>query len=376
MPNMYFHKASGQYAVCIARKTHYLGKDKAAAQAKYHQLMVDSNVSKQSKKKSTPMPYRHLCNLFLDDDYMQHEISRFSYNDYRNTLNLFCSMFPGIKTNEIDLTVINKFKRFLLTQKDQGPIKKKKGVSLKRAKKHIMYVKRVINWALESETLTPSAVSFPKLRREILPRKKLPVFLSRDEITRLLSYEDNIPKFCSHKARANIIRTLMVARFILCSGRRIQEVVNLKKKHFNFNTKPKTYQLIGHKTEKSDPKAKVPVLSHEAYKIIKPITDKLQDNDYVFHDENGNQLKITALSQCFKKILKKLNIKNVAFKELRHSFATHMLMCGATLKEVQEFLGHSSVKTTEIYTHVTKEHLEKAINNPEYNKILQPQPLK
>jgi site-specific recombinase XerD len=371
MPKIYFHGASKQYVVCISRKTHYLGKDKKEADANYHQLMLASSKDSPSKQKSTPMPYRQLCDLFLDDDYMQHEISRFSYNDYYRTLILFCNMFPEIKTNELDATVINKFKRFLLTKKDQGPVKKKKGVSLKRAKKNIMYVKRVINWALESETLYPSAVSFPKLRREILPRNKLPVFLSKDEITHLLSYEHNIPKFCNHKAKANILRTLKVARFILCSGRRIQEVVKLKKNHFNFNTKPMSYQLIGHKTEKSDPKAKVPVLSREAYKIIKPITDKIEDDDYIFQDDNGNQLKITALAQCFSKILKNLDIKHVAFKELRHSFATHMLMCGATLTEVQEFLGHASVKTTETYIHVTNEHLEEAINNPEYNKLLQ-----
>ncbi len=373
MPKMYFHASSKQYAVCITtngtQKTHYLGKDKHGAEEKYHKLMLGLT-GNPSSKKSTPIPFRRLCELFLDDDYMQHEISRFSYNDYLRTLILFCKMFPNIKTNEIDLEVISKFKRFLLTKKNQGSVKKKNGVSLKRAKKNIMYVKRVINWALESETLLPTAVSFPKLRREIVPHNKLPVFLSRDEITALLSYKDNIPKYCNKKAKANILRTLEIARFILCSGRRIQEVVNLKKKHFNFNTKPMSYHLVGHKTEKSDPKAKVPVLSDMAYKMIKPITDILEDNDYVFHDGNGKQLKITAVAQCFKKILKNIGIKNVAFKELRHSFATHMLMCGVGLKELQELLGHASSKTTEVYIHVTMEHLATAINNPEYSKML------
>lgn len=369
MPKIYKHKRAKQYAVEIKRVTYYLGKNKTEAEIKYHQLMLANLPHKSIKEKSKPMFYRRLCELFLKDDYMQYEISRFSHDDYVRTLSLFCKMFPNIKTNEIDLTVINKFKRFLLTKKDQGSVKKKTGVSLKRAKKNIMYVKRVINWALETETLHPSAVSFPKLRREILPRNKLPVFLSKDEINRLLSYEDNIPKSCNKKARANILRTLEVARFILCTGRRIQEVVKLKKRHFNFNTKPKSYHVIGHKTEKSDPKAKVYILGKKAYKIIKPITDKIEVGDYIFRDDAGKQLKISALSQCFKKILGSLGIKNVAFKELRHSFATHMLMSGVSLKDVQELLGHASVKTTEIYIHVTMKHLEGAIDNPEFDKL-------
>lgn len=369
MPKIYKHKRAKQYAVEIDRTTHYLGKNKKEAEVKYHQLMIDMKTAEPSRRKSAPMPFNQLCDLFLDDNYMQFEINRFSYNDYVRTLVLFCKMFPKLKTNELDLAVINKFKRFLLTEKDQGSVKKKTGVSLKRAKKNIMYVKRVINWALETETLHPSAVTFPKLRREILPRNKLPVFLSKDEIKRLLSYEDNIQKSCTKKARANILRTLKIARFILCSGRRIQEVVKLKKRHFNFNTKPNSYHVIGHKTEKADPKAKVYVLGKKAYKIIKPITNTLDDNDYIFRDDAGKQLKISALAQCFARILKNLNIRNVAFKELRHSFATHMLMSGVSLKEVQELLGHASVKTTEIYIHVTMEHLEGAIDNPKYDKL-------
>lgn len=366
MPKIFFHKHAKQYTVCINRVTHYLGKDENDAKTKYHQLMLEFQKDNHSRKSPAPMRFSKLCDLFLDDDYMQYEINRFSYQDYVRTLSLFCKMFPDLKSNEIDRIVINKFNRFLLTKKDQGQVKNKRGVSPKRAKKHIMYIKRVLNWALENDVLRPSDFTFPKLKREVYPRK-VPVFLSKDEINALMSYEKNISKFCNKKAHKNTIQTLSIIKFILSTGRRIQEVINLKKKDFDFEMN--VYHVTKHKTEKADPRPKVFVLSKRAKEIIKPLADNINDKDYVFSNEDGSKLKTSALGQRLKRILKNLGIKHIAFKELRHSFATHMLMCGANLKEIQELLGHTSIKSTEVYAHVTNDYLKKAIENPLYNEM-------
>ena len=366
MPKIFFHKHAKQYTVCINRATHYLGKDENDAKTKYHQLMLDFQKGNLSRKGHAPMRFSKLCDLFLDDDYMQHEINRFSYHDYMRTLSLFCKMFPDLKTNEIDRIVINKYIRFLLTKKSQGEVRKKRGISPKRAKKHIMYIKRVLNWALENDVLRPSDITFPKLKREVYPRK-IPVFLTKKEIRTITSYENHIPKFCNKKAEKNTIQTLSIIKFILSTGRRIQEVINLKKKDFNFELN--IYHVTKHKTEKADARPKVFVLSKRAKDIIKPLTDNIHDYDYVFSNYDGSKLKTSALGQRLKRILKNLGIKNIAFKELRHSFATHMLMCGANLKEIQELLGHTSIKSTEIYAHVTNDYLKKAIENPLYNEM-------
>ncbi len=369
MPNMTFNKHAKQYVVYLStnsgRKAFYLGKNKKEATTKYHTILLEHN-KEISQKNISLMPFTWLVDQFLESDYMQNEIHKFSFNDYTYSLSVFCTMFPKIKCNEIDLNVITKYRRYLLTNKDQGSVHKKKGVSPTRARKHIMYIKRVFNWALETGTLKPSDNTFPKLKKETIP-KKTPVFLSEKEIKLLLSYK--APKFSTRKAERNIIRTLSICKFILCSGRRIQEVVNLKKKDFDLESTPAIYQLANHKTSKADPNPKVFVISDELYKQINPIINNISDKDYLFRDNDGNQLKIPALAQCLKKIVSNLSIKNISFRVLRHSFATHMLMCGATLEQIKELLGHSSIKTTEIYAHVTKKYLKEAIDNPKYNEL-------
>ena len=83
----------------------------------------------------------------------------------------------------------------------------------------------------------------------------------------------------------------------------------------------------------------------------------------VFLSKSYNNLDRTAVFRLIKSTGKKLGLSvNLHPHTLRHSAATHMLEGGCDLRTVQEFLGHSSVSTTQIYTKVTKEFLEEAFN--------------
>jgi len=87
-------------------------------------------------------------------------------------------------------------------------------------------------------------------------------------------------------------------------------------------------------------------------------------NDFVFGSNRGRKLTTTSLQKMFRQSLAKTGIiKPATFHSLRHSFATHLLENGTDVRYVQELLGHTNIRTTQIYTQVTNPKL-KNIKSP------------
>jgi len=85
-----------------------------------------------------------------------------------------------------------------------------------------------------------------------------------------------------------------------------------------------------------------------------------QDHPYVFINHRGQQLTSAGVTYLLNQIIKRSTLTtDIHPHMLRHTFATHLLNRGADLRSVQELLGHSSLSTTQIYTHVTREHLQR-----------------
>ena len=85
--------------------------------------------------------------------------------------------------------------------------------------------------------------------------------------------------------------------------------------------------------------------------------------DYVFLNFRGRQLSRVAIFNMIKKQAEIAGIeKSISPHSFRHSFATHLVENGADLRSVQDMLGHESITTTEIYTHLDRKHLEKDLN--------------
>ena len=99
--------------------------------------------------------------------------------------------------------------------------------------------------------------------------------------------------------------------------------------------------------------------------ILKEYLEKYKPGDWLFEgDVPGRHLTERSVQRVFESSCKKAGItKDVSVHTLRHSFATHLLESGTDLRYIQELLGHSSSKTTEIYTHVSTRDL-KRIQSP------------
>ena len=89
-----------------------------------------------------------------------------------------------------------------------------------------------------------------------------------------------------------------------------------------------------------------------------------RNSDFVFDSNRGGKLTTTSLQKMFRKSLSEAKIsKPATFHSLRHSFATHLLENGTDVRYVQELLGHSNIRTTQVYTQVTNPKL-KNIKSP------------
>ena len=198
----------------------------------------------------------------------------------------------------------------------------------------------------------------PKLGR------KLPEVLTVKEIEQLLEQIDlSHPQ--GHRNRA-IIETLYG------SGLRVSELVELTLSNVFF--KENIIRVFG----KGGKHRLVPMGAY-AKKYLEIYIDEIRalqkidskSEDVVFLNRNGKKLTRMMIFTIIKALLPKANIKkNISPHSFRHSFATHLLENGADLRTIQSLLGHESITTTEIYTHLDTKHLKKALERYHPRQLL------
>jgi integrase/recombinase XerD len=199
-------------------------------------------------------------------------------------------------------------------------------------------------------TTDPTALlETPKLKRS------LPDTLSYEEIEAIINQLDlSKPEGGRNKA---ILETMYSC------GLRVSEVVNLKLSNLHLDVG--FIRVIG----KGDKERLVPIGSSAIKYItiyVKDIRVHVQPNkgkeDFVFLNRRGDELTRVMIFLIIKELAKKAGIiKNISPHTFRHSFATHLVEGGADLRAVQEMLGHESITTTEIYTHLDREYLRKTL---------------
>ncbi len=191
----------------------------------------------------------------------------------------------------------------------------------------------------------------PKLNR------KIPQVLNYDEIQRMLAAIDHSDPLG--------LRNRAILETLYACGLRVTELINLRISNLHFDVG--FVKVLG----KNDKERLVPI-GDEAVKHIGFYTDgvrqrmkiKKDSENVLFLNRRGSKLTRIMVFLIIKDLAKKAGIeKNISPHTFRHSFATHLIEGGADLKAVQDMLGHESITTTEIYTHLDTDYLKETVLN-------------
>jgi len=169
------------------------------------------------------------------------------------------------------------------------------------------------------------------------PKKKqtLPKMLSKTEVKKLFSKVDN-PK---HK---------LMLQLCYGMGLRVSEVVNLK--IADIDSQHKIVRIEQAKGKKD----RIVVLPESILVDMRNYYLQYRPETFLFEGQYGDAYSVRSLQAVFKNAMIKAGInKKVGIHGLRHSFATHLLETGTDIRFIQELLGHNSIKTTQIYTHIS-----------------------
>ena len=209
-------------------------------------------------------------------------------------------------------------------------------------------VKSFFNFLMISDKIENSPAEFiltPKFGRQ------LPDVLSTDEIDRIIATVDT--------SSVKGLRDSAMLELLYSCGLRVSELVSLKIQDLFFGEG--YIRVIG----KGDKQRLVPI-SATARERVHRYLDKRPETrsgeDALFLNNRGSRLTRVMVFTILKQAARNAGIeKRISPHTFRHSFATHLLEGGASIRQVQEMLGHESILTTEIYTHLDSSHLRRTV---------------
>lgn len=266
--------------------------------------------------------------------------------NYRLYLERLVEFTNDITVDKITPEVIRKYRLWLNRYKNNNEDE----LATITQSYHLIALRGFLGYLLKRDipSLSPEKIELPKVTR------KQVTFLHYDEVARML---DIIPLDSEQGLRDRAIIELLFS-----SGLRVSELVNLNRGHVN--TQRREFMVRG-KGQKDRP---VFIGEATAQRVEDYLNERLDNLPPLFlsysrnniSSRTGDYRRLTARSiqRIITKYARLAGItKHVSPHTMRHSFATDLLMNGADLRSVQSMLGHSNISTTQVYTHVTDEHL-------------------
>ena len=150
---------------------------------------------------------------------------------------------------------------------------------------------------------------------------------------------------------------------------RIGELVNLEWDDINIEKRIIHIRIKDFWTPKGKEEREIPI--HDVVLYI--LNGMAQESQWVFTKADRQKVNIHSLEERFKRQLRRLGIANATLHTWRHTFASYIVMQTGNIRAVQKLLGHKSIKTTEIYSHLSERHLHQVVQGlpePKVNLIL------
>jgi len=303
-----------------------------------------------------------LIRQFLEYLEIERGRSRQTIQNYESYLNRFLNWSnlsaDGDDPKKIDLEKVRQYRLWLnrqVTQKGEPLKKKTQNYYLIALRSFLKYLAKI-----DIQSLSPEKIELAKVGERQIE------FLIKDEVNRLLEapskYEDK--KIIKHRDKS-------ILELLFSTGLRISELVNLQRD--SINLKQKTNQKTTEFTIRGKgSKLRIVFMSEDARVALKEYLNLRNDTSpflFVRHDQAKKDdkqekgLSPRSVQRMIEKYAKACGItKNVTPHTLRHSYATDLLLNGADIRSVQSMLGHSSITTTQIYTHITNQQLRDVYN--------------
>jgi site-specific recombinase XerD len=298
------------------------------------------------------MSLNFLITDFLEYMEIERGFSPLTIREYHHYLKRFYDWlsenYPNAKAEDINLETTRKYRIHLAHLRDRN------GKPLKQVTQsyHIVALRAFLRYLMvqrDINTLSPDKIDLPKQKTRSVS------FLNSDQLERLLTS----PQISDEIG----LRDRTILETLFSTGLRVSELVKLDRDQVDLER-----QEFGVRGKGG--KLRVVFLSDTATEWIRRYLRERQDNfkplfirysGSVNAEKSGEKMRLTVRSihKIVAKYAKRCGLAiKVSPHTLRHSFATDLLIAGADLRSVQEMLGHESIRTTQVYTHVTNRHLK------------------
>lgn len=261
--------------------------------------------------------------------------SRHTVLNYRLDLEAFGKFLGELAVENVDYLTLRKYLALL---KEKNLASRTVGRRLSSLRSFFRFLTR------EGYLKTNPVISLSSPKRD----RHLPSFLTEEEMTKLI--EAAFPKDAKDERGS---RDRAILETLYSTGIRVSELVSLDIKDIDFIGG--IVKVMG----KGKKERIVPIGDNALSKIRAYLDKRRKQQDTLFLNKNGTRITDRGVRNIVKKYIRLASIKQeVSVHTFRHSFATHLLNRGADLRCVQELLGHASLSTTQIYTHLTTEKLK------------------